>query len=280
MSRLLSLLLSLALSDAPRRPGGLPSRRSPRRAARRRLAPRRPHLEALEGRLVPTAVAVPSGVVSWWTASSTANDVYGLNNGTNYGTTYTTGEVGKAFNFDGTDDRVQLTDAPSLQFTTSFSIEGWIEVKGFPTGTNGDDHGEILFRGDDRGGLDPYSLSVEPDGTLHFQVTNANNASASVAASIATGQLVHVAATLDDSTGTMSLNENGAVVAQAVTAIRPFQNLDPTQNPSIAIGNHGGYPSSPHNFPFNGLIDELTVCNRALTANEVLGIYKAGTSGI
>jgi hypothetical protein len=245
---------------------------------RKRKAQRRLSLEVLEDRTVPTAVAVPANVVSWWTANSTPNDVYGLNNGANTGTTYVTGEVNKAFSFDGTDDRVQLTDAPSLQFTTSFSIEGWIQVNGFPTGTNGDDHGEILFRGDDRGGLDPYSLSVEPDGMLHFQVTS-TNASAGLSAPIVTGQFIHVAATLDDATGTMSLYENGVIGAQEVTTTRPFQNLDPTQNPSIAIGNHGGYPASPHNFPFNGLVDELAVYNRALTQGEVLGIYKAGSSG-
>src|SRR5262249_42187202 len=199
-------------------------------------------------------------------------------NGTNYGTAYTTGEVGQAFSFDGVDDRVQIADNPTLQFTTSFSIEAWVKVNGFPSGPP-DDHGEIFFRGDDRGGLDPYSLSVEPNGTLNFQVTNANNSSASLAAPIATGQFIHVAATLDDATGTMCLYENGVIVAQQVTTIRPFQNLDPTQNPSIAIGNHGGYPNSPHNFPFNGLIDELSVYNRALTAGEVFGIYKAGSSG-
>jgi streptogramin lyase len=236
-------------------------------------------VEVLEARTVPTAVALPSNAVSWWTANSTANDALGLNNGTNYGTTYVTGEVNKAFSFDGTDDRVQLADAPSLQFTTSMSIEGWVQVNGFPSGTNGDNSGEILFRGDDRGGLDPYSLSVQPNGTLNFQVTNANNQSASLAAPIATGQFIHVAGTLDDATGTMSLYENGTLVAQQITTIRPFQNLDPTQNPSIAIGNHGGYPNSPHNFPFYGLIDELTVYNRALTPGEVFGIYKAGSSG-
>jgi streptogramin lyase len=274
MTPLLSRLLSRLLSDSPR-----PFRRPPRRRdARRRLAARL-RVEVLEDRTVPTAVAAPSGLVSWWTGNGTANDVMGLNNATPTGLTYATGEVGQAFSFDGTDDRAQIVDNPSLQFTTSLSIEGWVQVNGFPTGTNGDDHGEIFFRGDDRSGLDPYSLSVEPNGTLNFQVTNASNASASVAAPIATGQLIHVAATLDDATGTMSLYENGVVVAQEVTAIRPFQNLDPTQNPSIAIGNHGGYPNSPHNFPFNGLIDELAVYNRALTPGEVLGLYKAGSSG-
>jgi hypothetical protein len=222
---------------------------------------------------------VPSNLVSWWTANGTANDFMGLNNATSYGLTYAAGEVGQAFNFDGTDDRAQIVDNASLQFTTSLSFEGWVNVRGFPTGTNGDDHGEIFFRGDDRGGLDPYSLSVEPNGTLNFQVTDVTNASASLAAPIATGQFIHVAGTLDNATGTMCLYENGVIVAQQVTTIRPFQNLDPTQNPSIAIGNHGGYPNSPHNFPFNGLVDELTVYNRALTPGEVFGIYKAGSDG-
>jgi DNA-binding beta-propeller fold protein YncE len=253
--------------------------RRPKSAAGSKRKARRPlGVEILEDRTVPTAVVAPSGLVSWWTANGTANDIMGLNNPTNYGATYAPGEVGQAFNFDGTDDRVQIADNPTLQFTTSFSIEGWVMVNGFPSGPP-DDHGEIFFRGDDRSSLDPYSLSVEPNGTLNFQVTNAGNSSASVAARIATGQWVHVAGTLDDATGTMTLYENGAIVAQQTTTIRPFANLDPTQNPSIAIGNHGGYPNSPHNFPFNGLIDELAVYNRALTPSEVLGIYNAGSDG-
>lgn len=176
-------------------------------------------------------------------------------------------------------DRANVADADSLKFTASMSIEGWVLVRGFPTGTNGDDHGEILFRGDDQGGLDPYSLSVEPNGTLNFQVTDASNSSASLAAPIATGQFIHVAATLDDATGTMRLYENGALVAQQVTTIRSFRDLDPASNPGIGIGNHGGYPTSPHNFPFYGLIDELSAYNRALTPGEVLGLYKAGSDG-
>src|SRR5262249_12080011 len=123
------------------------------------------------------------------------------------------------------------------------------------------------------------SLSVEPNGTLNFQVTNANNSGASVSAPISTGQLIHVAATLDDATGMMQLYENGVIVAQQATTIRPFRDLDPASNPSIGIGNHGGYPNTPHNFPFYGLIDELSVYNRTLTPGEVLGIYKAGSSG-
>jgi hypothetical protein len=55
----------------------------------------------LEDRTVPTAVAVPANAVSWWTANNTANDALGLNNATLTNVTYTTGEVGQAFNFNG-----------------------------------------------------------------------------------------------------------------------------------------------------------------------------------
>ncbi len=232
------------------------------------------YMEMLEDRQLLTAVAVPSGIVSWWTANNTAADAMGLNNATLTGVTYTTGEVGKAFSFDGQDDWAALGDPSSLAFTASFSIEGWIKVNGLPAS---DSFGSIMFRGDDRGGLDPYSLSVQPNGTLNFQVTNANNRSSSVAAPIALNQFLHVAATLDDATGAMTLYENGAVVAQTTTTVRPFGALDPTQQPGVGIGNSNAL--SNYNIPFNGLIDELSVYNRALSASEVLDIYKAGSSG-
>jgi hypothetical protein len=232
-------------------------------------------VEPLEDRTVPTAVAPPSGLVSWWTADNTAADLKGLNNATLYnGTTYAAGQVQQAFSFDGVDDRAEVADADSLKFTNSMSIEGWILVRGYSTTT----HGFILFRGDDRGGLDPYTLSIETNGKLTCQVNN-GNASSSVAAPVPLGQLVHVAATLDDATGSMKLYENGAVVAQTATAVRPFRDLDPASNPGIGIGNANGSSPSSYNAPFNGLIDELSVYNRALTAGEVQGIYSAGSDG-
>jgi hypothetical protein len=230
-------------------------------------------VELLEDRTVLTAVAVPSGVVSWWTANNTANDVYGLNNATLYNVTYATGEVGQAFNFNGSNGWAALGDPSSLAFTQSFTIEGWIKVNGLPTGYNG---GSIMFRGDDRPGLDPYSLVILPNGDLQFQICGTSGG-ASIEAPVPMGQFVHVAATLDDGTGAMTLYENGAVVAQTVTPFRPFGPLDPTQEPGVGIGNSNALDN--YDIPFNGLIDELSVYNRALTAGEVFGIYKAGGSG-
>jgi WD40 repeat protein len=230
-------------------------------------------VESLEDRCVPTAVAAPSGLVSGWTANNTANDVMGLNNAALTNVTYTGGEVGQAFNFNGANGWAALGDPSSLAFTASFSIEGWIKVNGLPTNYN---FGSIMFRGDDRPGLDPYSLDLLPDGRLRFEVCSTTG-TADVYASVPMGQFVHVAATLDDATGAMTLYENGAVVAQTTTTVRPFGALDPTQQPGVGVGNSNAL--SNYNVPFNGQIDELSVYNRALTAGEVLGISKAGSSG-
>jgi hypothetical protein len=241
-----------------------------KRKARRPLG-----VEILEDRTMPTAVALPANVVSWWTANSTAADAMGLNNATLYNVTYSTGEVGKAFNFNGTNGWAALGDPSSLAFTASMTIEGWIKVNGYPSYPQYN-FGSIMFRGDDRGGLDPYQLDVAPNGDLQFGICGTST-SAGIEAPIATGQWIHVAATLDDATGLMTLYENGAVVAQTTTTARPFGALDPTQEPGVGIGNSNALDN--YNVPFNGLIDELTVYNRALTSGEVLGIYKAGSSG-
>ncbi|MEX2139362.1 MAG: protein kinase [Pirellulales bacterium] len=217
------------------------------------------------------------GLVSHWTADNIAADAKGTNHATLIdGATYATGQIGQALTFDGVDDRVQVPDSPSLAFTESMTIEGWIRIASLPSTRNG---GLILFRGDDRGGLDPYALSVKPGGTLSFSIHSGTNEAVAIESAIPVGRFVHVAATLDDATGVMRFYLDGALVSEKVTAIRPFGKLDPASNPGIGIGNHGGYPATIHNFPFHGLIDELKVYDKALSAEQVANHFQAGKSG-
>jgi hypothetical protein len=197
-----------------------------------------------------------------------------LNHGTLIsGTAYDTGKVGQAFNLDGVNDRVQVADSESLKLTASMTIEAWVKADALPV-----QQGEIFFRGDDRGGQDPYSLSLQSNGSLRWEVVSLTDAM-NISTPMQLGELVHVAATLDDASGAMRLYVNGVQAAQTITTVRPFRDLDPGSNPGIGIGNHGGYPNTPHNFPWDGLIDELSVYNRALTAAEIAGIYNAGSDG-
>ena len=178
------------------------------------------------------------GLVSWWTADGTAADLMQRNDGELVaGTTFASGMVGQAFNFDGVDDGVHLPDSQSLQLTDSLSIEGWVLVRSYPASGGA----PVLFRGDDRMGLDPYVIEVRNDGNVRFKVTSLGS-EAAVAAPIPLNQLVHLAGTLDDATGLMSLYVDGEIVAAGITDVRPFGDLDAYYDPGIGIGNHGGCP--------------------------------------
>ena len=110
---------------------------------------------------------------------------------------------------------------------------------------------------------------------VSFQISDAAGNIASAEGPLPLNQFVHVAGTLDDATGLMTLYLNGIFAAQTTTTIRPFGTLTGA-NPGVSIGN---LQSDTTLEPFVGLIDEVEVFNRALDSSEVLAIYDAVTTG-
>ncbi len=213
----------------------------------------------------PAPVA-PVGLVSWWRGEGNAQDATGRNPGQlANGTNFAPGVVGQAFSFDGINDGINLGDPDSLKLTQSFTFAAWIYVQSLPPAGFGR---FILFRGDNRGGLDPYQFVVQSNGNLAVGI-NSLSASHGLATPIQTGRWVHVAATLDHASNALRLYLDGQQVAQSTTPTRPFRNLDPTQSPGVGIGNVQSVPNPFHNHPFHGRIDELQVYDRALTAPEI-----------
>jgi hypothetical protein len=231
---------------------------------------------------IPTNCSpVLSGLVSWWMGSDNANDSVGANHGTLVGgTTFAPGKYGQAFSLDGVDDGVNVADSPSLQLTQSFTIEAWVYIRAYPVEPQSFwTIGSIVFRGDDRGGLDPYSLIVRgATQKLEFSIQSADNQPASIEAPVTAGEWVHVVAVLDDATSAMKLYVNGSLAAATNTPVRPLGPLDPASNPGLGIGNVQGAGRSPFRFPFNGLLDNVRIYNRALSQSEIQSIY-APTAG-
>ena len=78
----------------------------------------------------PSCVPPPADLVSWWRGEGNANDSVGTNNGTAIGgVSYTNGEVGQAFQLDGTSGYVDVPASGSLNVGTNsgLTIEGWIK---------------------------------------------------------------------------------------------------------------------------------------------------------
>ncbi|MDD5139888.1 MAG: immunoglobulin domain-containing protein [Verrucomicrobiales bacterium] len=216
----------------------------------------------------------PSGLVGWWKGDGSTLDSIATNNGVNQNITYTGGVVGQAFACDpenfsyGTYTGIQIADRPAYALTNSLTIEGWVRPRG--------DGYIIFFRGDHRPGLDPYFLSMNGNSNLDFYITDPAGNYVHVETTLPYFQWTHVAATLDGSSGTMSIYTNGVLAVQTVTTSRPFGDLIPGESPGVGIGNlnDGG-----NTFPFLGDIDEIGLYDRALSVGEIQAIYNAGSAG-
>ncbi len=209
------------------------------------------------------ALLTPSlaqGPVSWWKGNGSAVDSADGNNGTlQGGVTYAPGVSGQSFSFNGTNGVVFIPDADNLKFTKSFTMTAYIYVKSFNASNR------IFFRGDNRPNLDPYALGLNANGTAYIHIGDAsgNVATASSSSAVPLNQWVFISGSLDDATGTLTLSLDGQAAEQITTTVRPFADLDPTQNPGVAIGNL--QDPAQINEPFHGLIDEVKVYNVAKT---------------
>jgi hypothetical protein len=230
-----------------------------KRKARRPLG-----VEILEDRTMPTAVAVPSGVVSWWTANNTAADAIGSNPGTlNNGVTYAPGEVGSAFSFNDT-DYVSANTTGLPTGTSDRTMEMWVKVNAFSTN-------ESFFAGYGAFGTnnETYQLGTLGSGGNGPQLYFSQWGQALYGPTLQTGQWYHIAVT--NVAGSVTLYLNGSPVATG-----SFTMATP-QNTQFYVGRIPG--SLGDSRQLNGEVDEVSVYNRALTATEIQNIYKAGSDG-
>jgi subtilisin-like proprotein convertase family protein len=266
--------------------------------------------------------------VGWWDGSvdplsKRAQDLISGNNGAFlYGATNVApgfvGDQGLFFRGQSANDTdhpsssIELDDPPQLQFTNSFTIEGWINPI-IPTNDSTCGREQIFFRGypeplDCDGVGDPYWLALDPTAapdryTLHFHIADAHVGTIGADVLSTNGAIRlgggsnpgwwHIAAVFDKSftnvtvvtsngtrvtvtTNALRLYLNGACIATNYTTLSPYQTLDPALSPGVAIGDRSRYDWTQ---PFSGFMDELTVYARALTGPEIAAIAAAGANG-
>jgi hypothetical protein len=204
--------------------------------------------------------------VSWWRAEGNANDSIGGNNGTLHGkVSFASGEAGQAFLLDGIDGGqdgyISIPDSPSLHsLTTSITIEAWINVSQFPEG----DWTAIVTKGDSSWRLHRYGETSQ----IAFGTSGLDNEDLSSMQNVDDGQWHHVAAVYDGATKYIYVDGNLDNWCPATGTID--QNSYP-----VCIGENAEQTGRL----WNGLIDEVSIYNRALTASEIRTIYEAGSEG-
>jgi len=216
----------------------------------------------------------PSGLVSWWRAEGSGADSVGTNHGTLFNAVaFTPGEVNQSFDLDGISAHIRVPDSPSLRLTNAITIEGWI----YPTAVGGAYH-DIFSKWDIVAFQDQrcYGTGIVPDGTFAFTLCPYGTTTTIVIYSptvVPANQWTHFVDTYDGSSVKIYLN--GVLQTEAVYNLGIFPG-----NSAVGIGASVGQ-GAPGQFisPFKGKIDEISIYNRALTPDEVQGLYNAGAAG-
>ena len=206
-----------------------------------------------------------AGLVGWWPGDGNADDIVGSNDGMlQNGVTFANGMVGQAFSFNGGGAVVEVPDAPSLNFNTNAPIS--VDLWAFRTGTN-----PVMHLIGKREGCGDIGLNYQ----MAFNNTSGEGLGfgAGPGREVATGidlplnTWAHLAGTFDGTTYRFYIN--GQLVATSEGTLG-----EPTTAPFL-IGGSGGCTHEP----FVGLIDEVELFNRALSAEEVAAIFNAGSAG-
>lgn len=230
--------------------------------------------------LLLTLLAGPAGgtTIAYWNfaegtpgnTASGAGAVIDLSGNDHHGTPIggpvyvtTAHDVGLAF--DGINDRVFVADSSDFR-VRSITVEAKLALAALSLGTFTLD--QIVFRGDTRGGLDPFYLGIR-DGFLRFMVDSLVDGAVAIESPtrLPIGEALHVAGTLDDASGAMRLYINGSEVASTITDKRPDGALSAVWNPGLGLGNLQDNGTQY----LHGVIDAARVSSTALAPAQFLG---------
>ncbi len=202
-----------------------------------------------------------SDLVGWWSfnegSGTTARDISGYDNhGIIIGATYVNGVPGTggtALNFNGSGDYVNAGNDVSLDLTHNFSMSFWIKpsihnaTRGIIGKTPGTDLG--------------FAIAFNGDGYISFPKWNAGARSNTIPI---TGDWLHVIAVQAGS------NRNELYIDGILQNQTSSYTIPSNPELNLVIGR---IYSLVDNFYFNGLIDDVRIYSRALTASEIQTLY-------
>jgi hypothetical protein len=218
-----------------------------------------------------SCVNPPSGLVSWWKAENDAMDLINGHNGTlQNGVTFTPGEVGQGFGFNGTDSYVNIPSSAALKPTGAFAFEAWIKYSGNPGAVSSYC---IAAKGIDAEAAMDWALTVSANNRLrpHINV-NGSWHYFDCDTSLSAGTWYHVAMIYDGEH--LQGYVNGALDGSANVT-----GSVQTSDAPLRLGAYAPVNGTGSKAFFTGSIDEASFYNRNLSAGELFAIFNAGSAG-
>lgn len=196
------------------------------------------------------------GMIDWWPADGNAIDIISTNNGTlQNGALFTNGVVGQSFGFDGGSSGV-LAGIYNLNGNAAHTIEAWVKINALPP-----NRAWMLLLGAEGSGS--HHWLINSSGGTQFGSWGGIQANPS----LPIGVWTHVAITFDGNL--LCCYTNGRLQSAQSASFNFATNALPFTLGLPHIGEDG----------FNGTMDEVSIYNRALTANQVAAIYNSGAAG-
>jgi Concanavalin A-like lectin/glucanases superfamily len=221
---------------------------------------------------------ITSGLVGYWTFDGTdisdeVNDRSGQdNNGYFFGGATSTakvqGKLGQALSFDGANTYVDVGNPASLSITGSITLSAWVMLHN----TNPDDAVIISKRGSS--GSLGYKLAETLDqGPNQAQLTLSQDGTADTtsygATTLKTNTWYHIVGVYDTSVPSVHIYVNG-VLDDGNMGPAPSSIHNTTATAEIGRDQGGGATN------IDGIIDDVRIYNRALSAHEVQQLYQYG----
>ncbi len=208
----------------------------------------------------PVCVTPPSGLVFWWRGDGGPYEVVSNVAGTVMGNAVpTNGFVGQAYSFDGNGDAIRFGLTPAAQ-GANFTTEAWIRRAVTNKSSLTDSSGLIVAYG--QAG---YGMGIFDDGSLYVTAVGVNYVASSL--KVTDTNWHHVAVTRQGFATVYYLDGVG-VADNSYTATFSFGT-------PLSVGARGDTLANS----FLGSIDEASVYNRALSAQEIQNVYLSATAG-
>ncbi len=180
------------------------------------------------------------------------------------------GIVGTALDFDGTNDNIDVADPGSIFSDAPMTVAGWIYMDQSAS-TKGSDHNILRRRAED-GVWYIYTLFVDDaNDQLSLDIKDTDdqsNHNLRSDAALNAQEWYHWAVKVDAGYN-VTLYINGVAQADTETMSSDIYNGNGSNN-KIVIGTSNGFGQSP----VDGILDDIRYYNRALSADEVLDLYK------
>lgn len=215
----------------------------------------------------PACSPASPNTISSWRGENNAQDGFGSNHGTALnGAGFADGMVGRAFHFDAAQQSAVRIPAPAaLDNPTAITLEAWVFPTSFPNGAP-----SVVRKNMDGTGNPQFLLAVGnglTPGLPHFN-SGVPGAGPTGSTPIPLNAWTHLAGTYDGTTAILYMN---GVIVESLSV----SGTIPSGTRDLFIGNE----DSSTDRAFDGLIDELAIYDSALSNDEILRIFNAGSSG-